>query len=195
MPQQINDIRDRLIVALDVPTIWDAYRIVSTLGDGASFYKIGYRLAFAGGLDLARQLVTEGKKVFLDLKLHDIGNTVTEGVEFADQARRHLPHRPCLSADHARRGRGAGGKRPQAARRDGADLLRRRRPARRRLWPRRARPRAPARRAGPQRRHRRHRLRGRRDRDRARRHRAATWSSSRRASALPAARPATRSAR
>lgn len=81
MTQKINDLRDRMIVALDVPTIWDAYRIVSTLGDEASFYKIGYRLAFAGGLDLARQLVGEGKKVFLDLKLHDIGNTVTEGVE------------------------------------------------------------------------------------------------------------------
>jgi orotidine-5'-phosphate decarboxylase len=81
MMQKINDMRDRLIVALDVPTIWDAYRIVSTLGDGATFYKIGYRLAFAGGLDLARQLAAEGKKVFLDLKLHDIGNTVTDGVE------------------------------------------------------------------------------------------------------------------
>ncbi len=80
-PQKINDLRDRMIIALDVPTIWDAYRIVSTLGDEASFYKIGYRLAFAGGLDLARQLVGEGKKVFLDLKLHDIGNTVTDGVE------------------------------------------------------------------------------------------------------------------
>jgi len=81
MTQKINDLRDRLIVALDVPTIWDAYAIVSTLGDGATFFKIGYRLAFAGGLDLARQLAAEGKKVFLDLKLHDIGNTVTEGVE------------------------------------------------------------------------------------------------------------------
>lgn len=81
MHAKINDIRDRLIVALDVPTIWDAYRIVSTLGDQATFYKIGYRLAFAGGIDLARQLVSEGKKVFLDLKLHDIGNTVTQGVE------------------------------------------------------------------------------------------------------------------
>ena len=81
MAQKINDLRDRMIVALDVPTIWDAYRIVATLGDQASFYKIGYRLAFAGGLDLARQLIGEGKKVFLDLKLHDIGNTVTEGVE------------------------------------------------------------------------------------------------------------------
>lgn len=81
MTQPTNDIRDRLIVALDVPTIWDAYRIVGALGDEASFYKIGYRLAFAGGLDLARQLLSEGKKVFLDLKLHDIGNTVTEGVD------------------------------------------------------------------------------------------------------------------
>lgn len=81
MTQPTNDIRDRLIVALDVPTIWDAYRLVGQLGDEASFYKIGYRLAFAGGLDLARQLIAEGKKVFLDLKLHDIGNTVTEGVD------------------------------------------------------------------------------------------------------------------
>lgn len=81
MPATIHDIRDRLIVALDVPTTEEARRIVSDLGDGATFYKIGYRLAFAGGLDLARQLVGEGKKVFLDLKLHDIGNTVTEGVE------------------------------------------------------------------------------------------------------------------
>jgi len=81
MLRKVNDLRDRMIVALDVPTVWDAYRIVSTLGDGASFYKIGYRLAFAGGLDLSRQLVAEGKNVFLDLKLHDIGNTVTEGVD------------------------------------------------------------------------------------------------------------------
>ena len=83
MAQKINDLRDRMIVALDVPTIWDAYRIVATLGDQASFYKIGYRLAFAGGLDLARQLVTEGKKVFLDLKLHDIGNTVEKATAAA----------------------------------------------------------------------------------------------------------------
>ncbi len=80
MTRKINDLRDRMIVALDVPTIWDAYRIVSQLGDTTSFYKIGYALAFAGGLQLTQQLVAEGKKVFLDLKLHDIGNTVTEGV-------------------------------------------------------------------------------------------------------------------
>ena len=111
MKQKINDVRDRLIVALDVPTVWDAYRLVSTLGDGVSFYKIGYRLAFAGGLDLARQLVAEGKKVFLDLKLHDIGNTVTEGVDSLTKlgvtasAERALtsdrPYRPALSVDAA----------------------------------------------------------------------------------------------
>lgn len=78
---RINDLRDRMIVALDVPTIWDAYRIVAALGHEASFYKIGYRLAFSGGIQLAQELKREGKKVFLDLKLHDIGNTVREGAE------------------------------------------------------------------------------------------------------------------
>ncbi len=50
------------------------------IGDAGSFYKIGYQLAYAGGLEFARELVGEGKKVFLDLKLHDIGNTVEAGV-------------------------------------------------------------------------------------------------------------------
>ena len=72
---------DRLIVALDVPTPAEAERLIERIGDAASFYKIGYRLAFAGGLPLAQDLVRSGKKVFLDLKLHDIGNTVQEGVE------------------------------------------------------------------------------------------------------------------
>ncbi len=78
---KLNDLRDRVIVALDVPTAWDAHAVIARLGDDASFYKIGYRLAFAGGLQLAEELVRHGKKVFLDLKLHDIGNTVREGVE------------------------------------------------------------------------------------------------------------------
>lgn len=78
---QINDHRDRVIVALDVATLREAYGLVNQLGDMASFYKIGYRLAFAGGLQLAEELLREGKKVFLDLKLHDIGNTVAEGVQ------------------------------------------------------------------------------------------------------------------
>jgi orotidine-5'-phosphate decarboxylase len=73
--------RDRVIVALDIAGVDEARRVVETLGDAASFYKIGYRLAFAGGLPLAQELARAGKQVFLDLKLHDIGNTVREGVE------------------------------------------------------------------------------------------------------------------
>ena len=73
--------RDRLIVALDLSSVEAAQALVARLGDAVSFYKIGYQLAFAGGLDYAPQLVAAGKRVFLDLKLHDIGNTVAEGVQ------------------------------------------------------------------------------------------------------------------
>jgi orotidine-5'-phosphate decarboxylase len=73
--------RERLIVALDVPSIDAAQEMVARLGDAVSFYKIGYQLAFAGGLDYAPKLVQSGKRVFLDLKLHDIGNTVAAGVK------------------------------------------------------------------------------------------------------------------
>jgi orotidine-5'-phosphate decarboxylase len=55
--------------------------MVKRLGDAVTFYKIGYQLAYAGGLPYARALVDAGKQVFLDLKLHDIGNTVAEGVK------------------------------------------------------------------------------------------------------------------
>ena len=68
--------RDRLIVALDVPSAEAADELVATLGDAVSFYKIGLELAFGGGLPLAERLAGAGKKVFLDLKLHDIGTTV-----------------------------------------------------------------------------------------------------------------------
>jgi orotidine-5'-phosphate decarboxylase len=73
--------RDRLIVALDLPSVAAAEAMVDRLGDAVSFYKIGYQLAFAGGLPLASTLVRAGKQVFADLKLHDIGNTVGKGVE------------------------------------------------------------------------------------------------------------------
>src|SRR6202166_3868024 len=73
--------RDRLIVALDLPGVGLAEAMVARLGDSVTFYKIGYQLAYAGGLPLVSQLVKSGKKVFLDLKLHDIGNTVARGVE------------------------------------------------------------------------------------------------------------------
>ncbi|MBC7313247.1 MAG: orotidine-5'-phosphate decarboxylase [Rhizobium sp.] len=73
--------RERLIVGLDVPTVREAESIVQTLGDDILFYKIGYQLAFAGGLEFARELAQGGKKIFLDMKLLDIDNTVASGVE------------------------------------------------------------------------------------------------------------------
>jgi orotidine-5'-phosphate decarboxylase len=77
----VLDARERLIVALDVPTVKAAEGMVARLGESVCFYKIGYQLAFAGGLPFAADLIAAGKQVFLDLKLHDIGNTVTKGVE------------------------------------------------------------------------------------------------------------------
>ena len=75
------DPRERLILALDVPSVAAAEAMIARLGESVSFYKIGYQLAFAGGIDLARALAGAGKQIFLDLKLHDIGNTVGRGVE------------------------------------------------------------------------------------------------------------------
>jgi orotidine-5'-phosphate decarboxylase len=74
------DIRDRLIIGLDVGSVAEARSLVDRIGEAGAFYKIGYQLAYAGGFELARDLIAEGKKVFLDLKLHDIANTVEEGV-------------------------------------------------------------------------------------------------------------------
>src|SRR5258705_1331985 len=71
----------RLIVALDLPTVAAAETVVERLGDAVGFYKLGYQLIFAGGLPLAQDLARRGKRVFLDLKLHDIGNTVAKGIE------------------------------------------------------------------------------------------------------------------
>src|SRR3954447_26173804 len=73
--------RDRLIVPLDLPSVEAAEAMIARLGDSVTFYKIGYQLTYAGGLPLAAQLAKSGKKVFVDLKLHDIGNTVARGVE------------------------------------------------------------------------------------------------------------------
>ena len=73
--------RDRLIVGLDLASVEAAEAMVAALGDSVTFYKIGYRLAYAGGLPLVKKLADQGKKVFVDLKLHDIGNTVARGVE------------------------------------------------------------------------------------------------------------------
>jgi orotidine-5'-phosphate decarboxylase len=73
--------RERLIVALDLASVEDARAMVQRLGDAVSFYKIGYQLAYAGGLAYVAALVGAGKRVFLDLKLHDIGHTVAQGVK------------------------------------------------------------------------------------------------------------------
>jgi orotidine-5'-phosphate decarboxylase len=72
---------DRLILALDLSSVEAARHMVERLGDSVGIYKIGYQLAYAGGLPFAEELVRAGKRVFLDLKLHDIGNTVAKGVE------------------------------------------------------------------------------------------------------------------
>jgi orotidine-5'-phosphate decarboxylase len=77
----IVDPRERLIVALDVPSVAEAEAMIARLGSSVCFYKIGYQLAFAGGIDFARALAGADKQIFLDLKLHDIGNTVARGVE------------------------------------------------------------------------------------------------------------------
>lgn len=72
---------ERLIVGLDVPTLKEAESVVRALDGTVGFFKIGYQLAFAGGLDLARELAGGGTKIFLDMKLLDIDNTVAKGVE------------------------------------------------------------------------------------------------------------------
>ena len=71
---------ERLIVALDVSTMNQMKDIVSSLGDSVSFYKVGMELFYAEGEQTVRYLQEEGKQVFLDLKLHDIPNTVAHGV-------------------------------------------------------------------------------------------------------------------
>jgi orotidine-5'-phosphate decarboxylase len=68
--------RERLIVALDMPRVEEAERLVEELGNIVVFYKVGMELAYGGGLALVSRLAAGGKKVFLDLKLHDIPNTV-----------------------------------------------------------------------------------------------------------------------
>jgi orotidine-5'-phosphate decarboxylase len=76
-------LRDRLIVALDVPNARAAQALVTSIGDAAGFFKVGLQLFTAEGPNLVRELVSSGRKVFLDLKLHDIPNTVGHAVHSA----------------------------------------------------------------------------------------------------------------
>lgn len=73
-------VRDRLIVALDLPTPEDNWKLVETLGDECGFYKVGWRLFLSSGFDLVDRLRGLGKKVFLDLKMDDIGETIQTAV-------------------------------------------------------------------------------------------------------------------
>ncbi len=75
--------RDRLIVALDVPTQTEALELVRELSPEVGFFKIGLQLYVAGGPEIVRGVLATGAKVFLDLKLHDIPNTVGKAVESA----------------------------------------------------------------------------------------------------------------
>src|ERR1039458_7193817 len=79
------DSRERLIVALDVSTAEAARKIVAAVGDSAHTYKVGMQLYTAAGPSIVRELVDSGRHVFLDLKYHDIPNTVGAAVREAAQ--------------------------------------------------------------------------------------------------------------
>ncbi len=79
------DPRDRLIVALDLPSRDVALAMAETLGDAVLWYKVGLELYLAEGAGIVRELTALGKRVFLDLKLHDIPNTVAGAVRSAAQ--------------------------------------------------------------------------------------------------------------
>src|SRR5579864_8409805 len=71
---------ERLILALDIPSVEEAEHLIEELGSSIQFYKIGLQLQFAGGLTLASKLIASGRKVFLDSKIFDIDETVTNAV-------------------------------------------------------------------------------------------------------------------
>ena len=77
------DVHDRVIIALDVATAHEARALVLALGDDCTFYKIGLQLFTSEGPVFVRELVAAGKKVFLDLKLHEIPNSVAGAVQSA----------------------------------------------------------------------------------------------------------------
>ena len=72
----MTEARDRLIVALDVPSVEEARALIEKLGDSVGVYKIGLELLFSGGFALAQELARQGRAVFVDAKLLDIETTV-----------------------------------------------------------------------------------------------------------------------
>jgi orotidine-5'-phosphate decarboxylase len=85
MKSAMTSVRDRLIVALDFSTAAKALALVSALSDSISIYKIGLQLYTAGGPEVVRAVAATGAKIFLDLKLHDIPNTVAKSVGAAGE--------------------------------------------------------------------------------------------------------------
>ncbi|SDF04743.1 orotidine-5'-phosphate decarboxylase [Sporomusa acidovorans] len=75
----MEQIRDRLIVALDFATMAEVRQLVETLGNAVSYYKVGMQLFYGVGMECLTYLREQGKDVFLDLKMHDIPNTVAQG--------------------------------------------------------------------------------------------------------------------
>ena len=83
LDQNTGSMRDRLIVALDVSDAFAARELVRRIGDSAGIYKVGLQLFTAEGPSIVREIVESGRKVFLDLKLHDIPTTVRHAVKSA----------------------------------------------------------------------------------------------------------------
>lgn len=107
-PYRPSDPRSRLIVALDLPSLEDALKLVEALGDDVQFYKVGYRLFFAEGLPAVERLRSLGKEVFLDLKLDDIDATIATAVEVLGGRARFLTlHGGPATIRAAVRGRGS----------------------------------------------------------------------------------------
>jgi orotidine-5'-phosphate decarboxylase len=85
-----SGMRERLIVALDVSSAAEAQKLVSRIGDAAGIYKVGLQLFTAKGPGIVRDLVSSGRRVFLDLKLHDIPTTVALAVKATTELGAHM---------------------------------------------------------------------------------------------------------
>lgn len=85
-----SGMRERLIVALDVSSAAEAQKFVHRISDAAGIYKVGLQLFTAEGPGVVRDLVSSGRRIFLDLKLHDIPNTVAHAVKSAAELGVHM---------------------------------------------------------------------------------------------------------
>src|SRR5437660_8609586 len=89
-PTAMTNAADKIIVALDVPTKEKALGLVKQLRDQISFFKIGLQVYTAEGPEIVRTVLATGAKVWLDIKLHDIPNTVVRAVESASHLGVHM---------------------------------------------------------------------------------------------------------